>query len=809
MKDNHSNLSKFLPLLIIIVIIFLLYSPLFFGVLNQKDSVTFTYPYFHILKDHISDHTLPLWSKYLNYPVHAESQGGFFYPLHLVITYLLPFWFSHNLNIIIHLIAGAVFTYLLLNRYNLSPTSSSLGALAFVLSSHFSLHTGILPFVEAGAYIAVFLYIARCIEENPNYKKTIILGLAVGTSLLLGHFQFQIYGILIAFSYLLIFTPIKFYKRILYLLVITITGLSVSAIQLIPTAELAILSKLSSTPGISSSYSFNPLNLITSVFPALFGESIHTPSLLTGSKSLFSINREFVEYWGWGAYFENILFVGIPTLILAFYSTFKSNCKHITFFSWSVIISLFLSLGKINPVSILIHKLPPLSFTRIPSRFIFITIFSLAVLSSFGFERLNAKKHLKTVITIAIIVMLISVLTIILTHHLIEIYSGNIKSFLMMRYGDVSGGPDELSTSGYEEKITDILNRARDTLSISNPLHIIEIVVFIATIITLILIQKYDFRRTFKYILLFILIIDLSLFFYGRNKHTEVKSLTTNPITDIVENDTSPTRIYSSGWDLKDPRHYHSLLAPNTNAFLQLSQITPRCSLLTRNNQHLEKILWDAIYENGRGDYPLRRYKVDEKIKDLTILKRLGISYIIRRERLSSPDIELTGLTDGVYIYRIKDTLSLIYATKNISIVDDWQSSQSKLQVPIEDENSPLTYIDGKPHLKIDTKQRDEFSYEISSVQHHNNKIGFEYDGDEGIIVVNEMHYPGWNTYIDGDRTETLRAFGFLRAFKITGGKHSIVMKYEPSSFKVGAIITLISSLLIITAIIITHRKKL
>lgn len=75
---------------------------------------------------------------------------------------------------------------------------------------------------------------------------------------------------------------------------------------------------------------------------------------------------------------------------------------------------------------------------------------------------------------------------------------------------------------------------------------------------------------------------------------------------------------------------------------------------------------------------------------------------------------------------------------------------------------------------------------------------------NNGFAVFSEMYYhKGWNAYIDGNLSKTpiLQVDYALRGLEIPAGKHTIEFKFEPQVVKTGAIITLISSLLMLVVI--------
>lgn len=69
------------------------------------------------------------------------------------------------------------------------------------------------------------------------------------------------------------------------------------------------------------------------------------------------------------------------------------------------------------------------------------------------------------------------------------------------------------------------------------------------------------------------------------------------------------------------------------------------------------------------------------------------------------------------------------------------------------------------------------------------------------LAVFSEVWYgpnKGWQASIDGVEVDHIRANYVLRALKVPSGKHEIVFEFNPSSYRIGSIIALISSLLLI-----------
>jgi uncharacterized membrane protein YfhO len=62
-----------------------------------------------------------------------------------------------------------------------------------------------------------------------------------------------------------------------------------------------------------------------------------------------------------------------------------------------------------------------------------------------------------------------------------------------------------------------------------------------------------------------------------------------------------------------------------------------------------------------------------------------------------------------------------------------------------------------------------------------------------GLLVLSEVYYPGWKAYVDGRETKVLRANYVMRAVALPRGKHIVEFRYDPLSFRIGAVITVLS----------------
>lgn len=77
-----------------------------------------------------------------------------------------------------------------------------------------------------------------------------------------------------------------------------------------------------------------------------------------------------------------------------------------------------------------------------------------------------------------------------------------------------------------------------------------------------------------------------------------------------------------------------------------------------------------------------------------------------------------------------------------------------------------------------------------------------------GLLVLSENYYPGWQAAIDGQPVPILRADLNLRAVPISEGLHFVEFWYDPPSFKLGVIITLVTVIASVAALLYLHFTK-
>jgi hypothetical protein len=86
----------------------------------------------------------------------------------------------------------------------------------------------------------------------------------------------------------------------------------------------------------------------------------------------------------------------------------------------------------------------------------------------------------------------------------------------------------------------------------------------------------------------------------------------------------------------------------------------------------------------------------------------------------------------------------------------------------------------------------------VTPLRRGNNQLAVQVQARaEGILVLSEVFYPGWEARLDGEPVPLLRADSALRAVCVPAGEHQVTLSFVPGSLKVGAGISLLFVLLI------------
>ena len=177
---------------------------------------------------------------------------------------------------------------------------------------------------------------------------------------------------------------------------------------------------------------------------------------------------------------------------------------------------------------------------------------------------------------------------------------------------------------------------------------------------------------------------------------------------------------------------------------------------------------------------------LDLNFKDLQALNMLNAKYIIYNAE-APPLINPYALGNAWFINNIKIVAD---ANEEIKEVQNFNPKQTAI-------------VDKRFEKQLFNFTKDE-SASIQLTSYKPNHLSYKSTTNtDQLAVFSEVYYDkGWNAYIDGDLVPHFRVNFVLRAMKIPTGSHTIEFKFEPKSWAIGTVISLISSIILILALL-------
>jgi len=391
-----------LILLILVFIFFwkaaILQGIFFVGDKTGNDLMEINYPFKNFLSESLKSFSLPLWTKdiFNGFPIHAEGEGGFFYPLNLILFWILPSWVAFNYSVVLTFFLAGLFTYLYTRSLELSKIGAFMSAVTFMFSGFFVTHLIHLNMINVAMWIPLcFFFVEKYFRTNKFYYG-LLVGIIFGMQVLCGFPQLAYYSILATASYFIfrLFCKtsgqkVNIKKQICVLILILTIGIGLSAIQWIPTYEFVRFS--SRQKGVTFDYAnlapYRIKDLIMFLRPNYFGSPINATYNQPNS-----------------IYGENCAYIGLLSLLLAIIAIiFCRKNRYVKFFT--VTIFTIVAILLVEPVyRFLWQFFPGFKFFRMPHRLLIFVILSLSVLSGIGIETVFKKKQilLKSIVIVLV-----------------------------------------------------------------------------------------------------------------------------------------------------------------------------------------------------------------------------------------------------------------------------------------------------------------------------------------------------------------------------------------------------------------------
>lgn len=683
----------------------------------------------------------PLWNPY-NFsgaPLLANFQSAALYPLNVF------FWFfahvdAWTLLVILQPILAALFTYLYARKIGLAPLGAALSGISYGFSGFMMVW---LEYNTVG-HVILWLPLLLLAVEQLAKKPTAfwLMAFAAGNTLglLAGHPQ--IYAYMLAFVAVYAMFRIRDIKRLGLLGLITFLGIGMAAVQLIPGIELIRYAARSPHEfgRLFEKILIQPWQLLALPFPNIFGN----PATRT--------------YWPTDTFIGKVTTIGLIPLLF-FLSAIRSKKPLAKFYLWASVAVLVLM--SANPITFLLYKLPiPLINSSSPTLMSFLLAFAFSMFAGFGLDFWMTEKHTLRKLFVRTLQVGAVLLAIVILHHTptsqrAMLYAGGLAAAALFLWGIAIKMPKRRHLA----MIALLALHAVDLFIFSNRFNpfVPKEIVFPAHEITTFLASRALDR------------------FWGYGSAA------------MQANFATQFGIFSpEGYDPLYPRWYGEFLHGSYDGKL----------LSAFDNQTRS----DAVIAPGFGEEGFASPQ-RQRVLDATSVK-----YILDRSengstaKTFSPSIFRTIYNENSWqIMENANAAPRVFLTTDIVTYENREDFTVKFFDPSFDPSRQVL-LPIMPALTYPLDQNGT----ASIVSYEENSVTMTTQSNSpAVLVLTDTYYPGWKAWVDDKEAPILRADWTLRAVPVPQGEHTVVMRYMPTSYTLGKVISIASFILLCVIVIL------
>jgi membrane protein YfhO len=684
---------------------------------------------------------IPVWNPYVGTgePTWATQQHASLFPINLVAI-VLPFWQSLEWLAALKLLAAGLGTLLFLRRLGLRPAAATLGGVTFAFSSYL---IGWLehPLANAWALLPLLMWAADRLAIEARARDAGLVALLIGSALLGGNPQSAAIGFVVVAPWFVLRlvqrlraerAPARAAMRpVLLALAASVLGVLLAAIVLVPFSELA---------GQADSLNRNggPLprsTLLTFVAPELWGRP-----------DKFEIAGGPLNYLERTAYFG-----AIPLLLAVGGLVARRRAPQIFFAVLGLLV-----LGYVTKVPVytdLIGHIPVLDIVN-RDRFLVLCDFAGAVLAAYGLQELleaepgTRRKLLVAGTAVAALVPL----------------------FWVARHHDV--------LSSWRAAIDQLPNVQRDP---SLPRPVLQLAAFMrwglfaGCGLALVVLAVCRPRWRVGIAVALVALTGIDLVSYQKGFH---------PATPIAWADPPEPPLASALASLTQHDRLGGLIEmqPNLAERFHIRDVRVYESPVIGRRY----ALWTAL--GGQGSDAMELPPDATKAADVFAVK-YNLSYALSEK----PSAGWKPI-DPAPVVLNRGALPRAF------VAYDWRPANGRADALAKVRAGPAQVDYAQPVIERVAAPP------AAAKPTRPGRVTFQTDGERGMrlavnaarpgwLVLNDTWYPGWKAEVDGRAQPIQHANVAFRAVRVPEGRHSVTFTYEPTSVRIGELLTLLGLL--------------
>jgi hypothetical protein len=696
------------------------------------DPVRQQYPWRFLAMDNIKNLRLPLWNPYnsTGIPLLANFQTAVFYPFNLAL-FLLPFSFAWSILIFLQPLLGGLFIFLYLKHLRINLWACFLGALVFSFSGFniawlewntIGQTTLWLPLILLAIDKIVFgiKYLVFSIKNKNLVIWFLIYLFSLVSAFFAGHLQIFFYLFLVSILYFLVrwFQYGKSIKVfILYLLLNTLFFI-LTFIQWYPTLQFLLLSAREIDLNWLQQGWFIPWqNLVQFIVPDFFG------------------NPATLNYWGIWNYGEFIGYIGILPLTMSLYALFFRYDRKTLFYGFIFFLSLLFSLSTFVAKIPFLWHIPFIS-TAQPTRLLFITDFSLAILSALGFDYFIKFKY---------------------KLNLILFFTGFLFGVIWLF----------LLFFGKEFNISAI------NISIAERNALLPSMIFIILVLTFIVYKIINdkYKILVIYFLLLITVLDLLRF---ANKFT-----TFSNSNYLYPSSTAISFLQKQPGQFRMMTSDTEILPPNFSIMYKIQSVDSYDPLYLLR-------FGELIAASERGEPNIKppfgfNRIINPHIIDSKIIDLMGVKYVLSLSDIINSKLTKVFQEGKTKIYQNRSAMPRAFFVTKVYSVNNKSAAIAKMyqgnfnirsEAVVEYEGLLGNIADGQV-FNYSTGSAKIIDYTENHVVVETN-INKHLQGYGGFLILTDSYYPIWHVKIDDSEGKIWRTDYNFRGVEVPAGKHKV-----------------------------------
>lgn len=747
----------------------------------RDDSAQTYFPRRALSRNELAAGRIPLWNRFnlCGTPHLADFQSAVLHPLNLILYPADNLW-ATGVFVVVHLLLGSVFLFLLLRDFRIGTVGALIGALSFLFNAYFITYLGHPTHISTGCWIPLLLLLVR---RQITGGIAILLPAIVLMTILGGFPQTILYSFIITAAFAL-FTwtgvPGKEKKRGLFRLAVLallfILGIGIALFQILPTAELSSLSDRQSIPlsTILEEHQPSPYALIRMLLPDFFGNPVSGTYWLTAVHGPLTHPMD-LSFIGYG---------GVLPLLLAIGALFFSRRREVYFFGATAILFLLLAFSPL--VFSLFYRLGPFArFSTELHRLQFPVLFCVAVLAGFGFDAIRSAAAKRTRLFV-----LIWLMTIPLGASLL-IKSG--PEFLRNASNNFARIETESQTPGMRP--VEVPPLAREFLSggvdewmrfqWKGLLHYSFIL--LAGGGALLVLSRRERVSSKGAIGLLLLTIAADGWIFAKIYYTP------QPAGSVFADHSSLEPLCADDQPFRVARCTQEYILPsNCGLPYGIEDLGGVNALLPSGYGELFHAIHPNLFPDGRRVVPFNhpnqillpvwRFL---NVKYFLVGQEPGDGSLTWRDFLSGRDNMEIVFRPPLILIENREVLPRAFLRHRYTIEKERENMISKMISPDFDPHGPLLLEEDPSLPQGEHALISEDRCRV--VSREGSTLAIETESREaGLLFLSETCFPGWEASVDGVEAPILRANTVFRAVPVPAGRHTVLFQYRPRSFRLG-----------------------